>query len=172
MQREGLRNLEWLVVRDLAMIETAEFWKNSPEHDRGEVRTEDIGTEVFFFPAAAHTEKDGSFTNTHRLVQWHHKAVEPPGDARSELHFIYHLGKRLKELYAASTEAKDKPIQDVTWDYSTEGALEEPSAEEVLKEVNGFTIADGKAVKGLRRFEGRRDNRVRVLDLFRDLCPG
>ena len=59
---------------------------------------EDIGTEVFFFPAAAHTEKDGTFTNTQRLLQWHHKAVEPPGDCRSELHFVYHLGPRLKEL--------------------------------------------------------------------------
>ena len=48
--------------------------------------------EVFFFPAAAHTEKDGSFTNTQRLLQWHHKAIEPPGDCRSELHFIFHLG--------------------------------------------------------------------------------
>ena len=48
----------------------------------------DIGTEVFFFPAAAHTEKDGSFTNTQRLLQWHHKAIEPPGDCRSELGFI------------------------------------------------------------------------------------
>ncbi len=84
------------MVRDLAMIETAEFWKNSPEHERGEVRAEDIATEVFFFPAAAHTEKEGSFTNTQRLLQWRHKAMEPPGDARSELHFIYHLGKRLQ----------------------------------------------------------------------------
>ena len=42
------------------------------------MRTEDIGTEVFFLPAAAHTEKNGSFTNTQRMLQWHHKAVEPP----------------------------------------------------------------------------------------------
>ena len=45
-------------------------------------------------PAAAHTEKDGTFTNTQRLLQWHHKAVEPPGDARSDLWFTYHLGSR------------------------------------------------------------------------------
>ena len=65
---------------------------------------EDIATEVFFFPAAAHTEKDGSFTNTQRLLQWHHKAIEPPGDCRSELDFIFNLGQRLKQLYADSTE--------------------------------------------------------------------
>jgi len=148
MQREGLRNLEWLVVRDLAMIETAEFWKVSPEHVRGEVRTADIATEVFFFPAAAHTEKEGSFTNTQRLLQWRHKAIEPPGDARSELHFFFHLGKRLRELYAGSTDPKDRALLDLTWDYPTEGRYEDPSAEAVLKEINGFTIADGRAVKG------------------------
>ena len=72
MQRLGLANLDWLVVRDLVMIESATFWKNGPEIETGEMRTEDIGTEVFFLPAAAHTEKDGSFTNTQRMLQWHH----------------------------------------------------------------------------------------------------
>ena len=153
MQREGLRHVEWLVVRDLAMIETAEFWKRSPEHERGEVRAEDIATEVFFFPAAAHTEKSGTVTNTHRLLQWHHKTMEPPNDCRSDLHFIYHLGLRLKKLYAASTDPKDRPLQQLTWNYSTEGEHQEPSAEEVLKEIGGFTIADGKAVEGFTKLK-------------------
>ncbi len=113
---------------------------------RGEVRTEDIGTEVFFFPAAAHTEKEGSFTNTQRLLQWRHKAIEPPGEARSELHFIYHLGRRLKELYAGSSERKDRSLLDLTWDYPVEGPHQEPDAEAVLKEINGYTVADNKAV--------------------------
>ena len=47
---------------------------------------------MFFFPAAAHTEKDGTFTQTQRVLQWHHKAVEPKGDCRSELNFFFHLG--------------------------------------------------------------------------------
>ena len=62
LHRKGLRALEWLVVRDFQLTETAEFWRDAPEIRRGEVRPEDIATEVFFFPAAAHTEKDGSFT--------------------------------------------------------------------------------------------------------------
>ena len=62
---------------------------------------EDIGTEVFFLPAAAHTEKSGSFTNTQRLLQWHHQAVEPAGDARSDLWFTYHLGRRIRAKLAA-----------------------------------------------------------------------
>jgi formate dehydrogenase major subunit len=68
MQRLGLANLDWLVVRDLVMIESATWWKDGPEIQNGEMKTEDIGTEVFFLPAAAHTEKDGSFTNTQRML--------------------------------------------------------------------------------------------------------
>ena len=45
--------------------------------------------EVFVLPAAAHTEKSGSLTQTQRMLQWHHKAVDPPGDCRSELEFFY-----------------------------------------------------------------------------------
>ncbi len=148
LHRKGLRALEWLVVRDFSLIETAEFWRSAPEIERGEVKTEDIATEVFFFPAAAHTEKDGAFTNTQRLLQWHHKAIEPPGEARSELHFMYHLGRRLRKLYAGSTDPKDRPILDLTWNYPTEGPKEEPSAEAVLAEINGYTVADRKPVEG------------------------
>jgi formate dehydrogenase major subunit len=116
-QRHGLAKLEWLVVRDLNLVETATFWKDGPEIATGELRTEEIGTEVFFLPAAAHSEKDGTFTNTQRLLQWHHKAVEPPGDCRSDLWFYYELGRRIKERLAGSTDPRDRPLQDLTWDY-------------------------------------------------------
>ncbi|NMO19500.1 molybdopterin-dependent oxidoreductase [Pyxidicoccus fallax] len=148
LQRKGLRKLDWLVVRDLTLIETAEFWRNAPEIAAGDVRTEDIQTEVFFFPAAAHTEKEGTFTNTQRLLQWRDKAVEPRGDARSELHFVYHLGRKLKALYAGSREGKDQPIHDLLWDYPTHGPMAEPSAEAVLQEINGYTVADRRVVSG------------------------
>ncbi|SET88777.1 formate dehydrogenase major subunit [Myxococcus fulvus] len=148
LQRKGLRQLEWLVVRDFTLIETAEFWRTTPEVQRGDVRTEDIRTEVFFFPAAAHTEKDGSFTNTQRMLQWHHAAVEPREDVRSELHFAFHLGRRLKRLYAGSGAPKDQALRQLTWDYPTHGALEEPSAEAVLREINGYTVKDGQPVSG------------------------
>jgi formate dehydrogenase major subunit len=150
LHRKGMRAADWVVVRDFALTESAEFWKSAPEIDRGEVRPEDIKTEVFFFPAAAHTEKDGSFTNTQRLVQWHHKAVDPAGDCRSELHFMYHLGKRLKALYASSNDLKDRPILDLTWDYPTRGQHQEPDAESVLAEIHGFTVADRKPVNDFR----------------------
>jgi formate dehydrogenase major subunit len=149
LQRKGLRNLEWLVVRDLVLIETAEFWKEAPEIQRGDVGPQDIATEVFFLPAAAHSEKDGAFTNTQRLLQWHHKAIEPPGDCRSELDFIFKLGQRLKKLYEPEyDQPRNRPIRDLTWDYPTEGRHNEPSAEAVLHEINGYTVADRKPVEG------------------------
>src|SRR5438874_12205237 len=147
LHRKAMRELDWLVVGDFAPTESAEFWREGPEIARGEVRPEDIKTEVFFFPAATHTEKDGTFTNTQRLLQWHHQAVDAPGDARSDLHFMFHLGRRLKEQYASPTEAKDKAIQHLAWDYPTKGEHEEPEAEAVLKEINGYTVADRAPVE-------------------------
>ncbi len=146
LHRKGLRKLDWLVVRDFSITETADFWRLGPEFDRGEVRPEDIATEVFYFPAAAHTEKSGSFTNTQRLLQWHHKAIDPPGAARSELWFMYHLGRRLQELYADSDDPKDRPIKDLKWDYPTEGPMAEPNAEAVLQEINGYRVSDRSLV--------------------------
>ena len=77
------------------------FWKDGPEIETGELRPEDIETEIFLLPAATHVEKDGSFTNTQRLLQWHHKAVEPPGDCRSDLWFAFHLMRRIREKLRA-----------------------------------------------------------------------
>jgi len=144
LQRKGLRRLEWLVVRDFQLIETAEFWQADSETD-----PTDIATEVFFFPAATHTEKEGTFTNTQRLLQWHHKAIEPPGDARSELDFIYKLGLRLKELYKDEFfEERNAPIRDLNWQYPVDEHTGEPSAQAVLREINGYTIDDLKSVDG------------------------
>lgn len=135
--RLGMANLDWLVVRDFSLIESATWWKDGPEIETGELRTEDIGTEVFFLPAAAHTEKDGSFTNTQRLLQWHHQAVEPPGDTRSDLWFAYHLGRIIRRKLAGSGDEMDRPVLDLAWDYPTKGRLAEPDAEAVLAEING-----------------------------------
>ncbi len=136
-QRLGMANLDWLVVRDLYMIESATFWKNGPEVATGEIVPEKCRTEVFFMPAASHVEKEGTFTQTQRLLQWREKAVEPPGDARSELWFFYHLGRMVKERLAGSTLPRDRGIQALTWDYTTPEEPAEPSGELVLREING-----------------------------------
>ncbi|MFE1782994.1 formate dehydrogenase [Streptomyces sp. NPDC059506] len=152
MQRLGMANLEWLVVRDFSLVESATWWKDGPETETGELRTEDIATEVFFFPAAAHTEKEGSFTNTNRMLQWHFAAKEPDGDARSDLWFMYHLGRRIRERLAGSTDPMDRPVLDLTWDYPTVGRLQEPDAEAVLAEINGST-SDGEPLSGYDRLK-------------------
>jgi formate dehydrogenase major subunit len=143
MQRLGMSKLDWLVVRDFSLIESATWWKDGPEIDTGEMRTEDIACEVFFFPAAAHIEKEGTFTNTQRMVQWHHKAQDPVAEQRSDLWFIYHLGQIIREKLAGSTEEMDRPLLDLTWDYPTEGKHEEPSADTVLAEISGWD-SDGE----------------------------
>ncbi len=120
LHRAALGKLQWLVVRDMVEIETATFWEESPDT---------IDTEVFFFPAASHVEKDGTFTNTQRLLQWREKAVEPPGDARSELQFLVALGRKLKAK--ATDRARDAALRALTWDYADE------DADEVLREIHG-----------------------------------
>ncbi|EKV28917.1 Formate dehydrogenase O alpha subunit [Caenispirillum salinarum AK4] len=140
--QRGLAELDWLVVRDFAETETAAFWyQGCPVRD-GELAPSDIKTEVFLMPASIAGEKDGTFTNTHRLVQWHDKVVDGPGDSRSELWFIHHLAKRLKALYADSRDARDRPIQALNWPYPEVDARGEPDVEAVLKEINGYTCGD------------------------------
>jgi len=164
LNREALTKLDWLVVRDVFPIETATFWKEGP--DSPDPAT--IKTEVFVLPAALVAEKPGTLTNTQRLVQWHDKAVDPPGDCRSDLHFIYHLGHRLRELYKGSSAPRDQGLLTMTWDYAQEhegperlpdGTVsrihDEPSAAKVLKEINGYTVADGTQVPG---FDALKDD--------------
>jgi len=146
LQRLAMANLDGLVVRDLTLIESATFWRDGPEIATGELATEQIATEVFFLPAASHVEKDGTFTNTQRMLQWHHKALDPPGDARSELWFMYHLGKKIRARLAGSGITEDA-VLDLTWDYPEVGEHADPDASAVLREING-TGPDGRALDG------------------------
>ncbi len=150
MERKALSKLKWLVVRDMVESETASFWLDSPEIERGELTPETIDTEVFLFPAAGHAEKEGCFTNTQRLNQFHEKAVEPPGDARSESWFLYHLGRRLKEKASHDRSTKNAALSALTWDYTVPGPARDPKIEEVLQEINGWTTADHKLVSGYK----------------------
>ncbi len=149
--RKGLAQLDWMVVRDAYETETASFWYASPEAKSGEINPRDIKTEIFFLPAAFPGEKEGTFTNTQRLIQYHDKAVDPPGDARSETWFMFHLGRRLKELYRDSTDPKDQALKDLTWDYPTQGPLHDPVVDYIDREINGYVWAtdwqDRKQVK-------------------------
>jgi formate dehydrogenase major subunit len=148
MERRALGKLKWMVVREMVETETASFWYASPEVHSGELHPENIQTEVFLLPAAGHAEKDGTFTNTQRLLQWRQKAVDPPGDARSENWFIYHLGVLLKKKAELDSRPRNAGFRALTWDYRTEGPNQEPVAEEILQEINGYTVADRKLLPG------------------------
>ena len=151
LHRMGLAGLKWLVVRDVNLIESATFWQDGPEIETGELRTEDIATEVFFLPAAAHTEKAGSFTQTQRMVQWRHKAVNPPGEAESELDFYVTLGEKLRARLADSGDPKDRALLDLTWDYPRDehGEVDPVS---VLAEINGSHLTGDRAGQPLSAY--------------------
>ena len=151
VERKGLRKLEWLVVKDNWITETAAFWYNAPEIKSGEVKPQEIQTEVFFFPSAQVAEYEGSFTNTQRMLQWHFKAADPPGDCRSDPWFTYQLGKRLKKLYADSTLPRDQGFKHLIWDYEPAeppSIAGEPEAQRILREINGYETATGRHLGG------------------------
>src|SRR5690606_26251393 len=68
--------LDWLVVQDLFLTETASF--------------ADV-----VLPASAFPEKTGTFTNTDRRVQLGRKALELPGEARQDLELIQEMARRM-----------------------------------------------------------------------------
>jgi formate dehydrogenase major subunit len=153
LERAAMRKLEWLVVKDNWLHETAQFWNAAPEVKSGEVKPEDIKTEVFFFPAAQVAETDGTFTNTQRMLQAHFKAAQAPGDCRTDVWFTYQLGKRLKKLYADSQAPRDQGFKNLVFDYEHEDPAErqlgEPDPRKLLKEMNGYFSDDpGKHVPG------------------------
>ncbi len=147
LARRALGKLDWLVVRDVVETETATFWRDAPEARDGAVRSDQIGTEVFFLPAALTPEKDGSYTNTQRLVQWHDKAVDPPGDARSEAWFVHDLAHRLRTLYAGDDGPSSRQLGALHWEYPA-GERGEPDLTEVVREINGHTVDDRRPVAG------------------------
>src|SRR6202035_1529895 len=137
MQRLGMSHLKWLVVRDLNLIESATWWKDGPEIASGELRTEDIATEVFFLPAASHAEKAGTFTQTQRMLQWRHKALDPPDECQSDLDFFYQLGRRSRGKLAGSTDHLHPTLRPLPWDCPP-NRRGERWPEAVLAEINGY----------------------------------
>jgi formate dehydrogenase major subunit len=153
LERAAMRKLDWLVVKDNWLHETANYWKTAPEVKNGEVHPQDIKTEVFFFPAAQVAETEGTFTNTQRMLQSHFKAAQAPGDCRTDVWFTYQLGKRLKKLYADSQAPRDQGFRNLTFDYENddpgERQIGEPDAKKLLKEMNGYFSDDpGKHLPG------------------------
>jgi formate dehydrogenase major subunit len=133
----ALSKLKWLVVVENAETETARFW-NAPAELEGAPPAQ-IPTEVFLLPAANFAEKDGTFTNSARWLQWKWKALDPPGQAKADQEILARLFLAVRELYRKEGGAAAEPLLNVAWDYTNPVS---PGLPEVLKEMNGTALAD------------------------------
>ena len=108
---EALSKLEMLVVQELWDTETASFWQRPGADPKS------IQTEVLLLPAAYFMEKEGTISGSGRLVQWRYEAVKPPGQAKADLEIIDTVFRKVRDLYAGSTDPKDEPLQKAVWSY-------------------------------------------------------
>ncbi|CAJ37991.1 formate dehydrogenase subunit alpha [Methanocella arvoryzae] len=97
----ALKNLEFLVVQDIFLTETAQL--------------ADV-----VLPAACYAEKDGTQTSTERRVQRWHKAVNPPGEAKADWEILCELGRKMgfeKQFSFKSPEEIFNEVARVTPSY-------------------------------------------------------
>ena len=137
--RKAMTTLDWMVNVNLFDNETGSFWRG-PGMDPTKIKTE-----VFMLPCAFSFEKEGSVTNSGRLMQWRFKAVEPPGEARPDSDIISDLYFRIKELYECEGGPLKEPITKMSWNYGTsyiEGRLTHVDVHAVAREINGYFLTD------------------------------
>ena len=133
----ALSKLKWLVVVENVETETSIFWKAPPEY--GGAPPSNIKTEVFLLPAAGFAEKDGTFTNSARWLQWKWKASDPPGQAKADQEIVARLFLAVRDLYRKEGGALPEPILNLSWSYANPA---NPDLGEVLKEMNGKALAE------------------------------
>jgi formate dehydrogenase-N alpha subunit len=140
---EALGKLKWLVVAENFETETAAFWRADIQDVVGG-KPAGVQTEVFMLPAANFAEKDGTFTNSGRWIQWKWKAVDPPGLAKTDQEIIARIFLKVRDLYRQDGGKFPAPILGLNWWYSNPVS---PSMDEVCKEINGWAIEDVKDEK-------------------------
>jgi formate dehydrogenase major subunit len=141
--RKGLSNLKFLVTMDPLDTETSRFWQDfGPQNptDPGSIQTE-----VFQLPVTCFAEENGSLVNSARWLQWHWKAADGPGEARSDIWIMSGIFHRMRELYRKEGGALPDPILNLTWDYTDPT---DPDPEELAKDMNGRALADLKDATG------------------------
>jgi len=140
----ALAQLKFLVVAENFETETAAFWRDDilALIDK---KPEDVQTEVFMLPAANFAEKDGSFVNSARWIQWKWKAVDPPGDAKPDQEIIARIFLKVRELYRREGGPLPEPIEHLNWWYTNPLV---PALDEVCKELNGWALEDVKDASG------------------------
>ncbi len=140
----ALAKLKWLVVAENFEQETAAFWRDDILA-LADKKPEDVATEVFMLPAANFAEKDGSFVNSARWIQWKWKAVDPPGQALPDQAIIARIFLAVRQLYQTEGGTYPDPIVRLNWWYSNPAS---PSLLEVAKEINGWAVDDVRDATG------------------------
>lgn len=132
---QALSNLKWLVVLDAFPTTSSEFW-HGPGMDPAKIQTE-----VFMLPATHWIEKDGSFTNSGRWVQWKDQVIPPQGQARHDHWILADLFLRVRKLYQQEGGAFPDPILHLTFNYRDPS---KPEMDELAQEINGKDLTTGK----------------------------
>jgi len=135
---DALKKADWVVVGEIYPDETSEFWK-SPGITPDEMKK--IQTTVYRLPCAGFAEKDGTFTNSARWLQWKNAALPIPPGCRSDQAVVSQIFLKTRELYQKEGGKFPNPILKLTWSYTNPN---DPSLAEVLKEINGKTFADAE----------------------------
>jgi formate dehydrogenase major subunit len=137
---DALSRLKWLVVAENFEQETASFWRDDILALVGK-KPEEVATEVFMLPAANFAEKDGTFVNSARWIQWKWKAVDPPGDAKADHEIVGRLFLAIRRLYEREGGTYPEPVLRLNWWYSNPAS---PSLDEVAREINGWNLETGQ----------------------------
>ena len=133
---DALKKADFLVVGEIYEDETSEFWK-APGITTDEMKS--IQTTVYRLPCAGFAEKDGSFTNSARWLQWKSAALPTPLGCRLDQDIVSQIFLKVRDLYKKEGGKFPDPIVNLTWSYTVPTS---PSLAEVLKEINGKALAD------------------------------
>jgi formate dehydrogenase major subunit len=133
---EALKKAEWLVVCEIYPDETSDFWQSPGISDE---EKKNIKTTVYRLPGAGFAEKDGTFVNSQRWLQWKNVALPPPGQAKVDQEILARIFLKVRELYQKEGGKFPDPILQLTWGYTNPY---NPSLAEVAKEINGKALAD------------------------------
>jgi formate dehydrogenase major subunit len=133
---DALKKADWLAVCEIYPDETSEFWK-APGISAEEMKS--IKTTVYRLPGAGFAEKDGTFVNSARWLQWKNAALPPPGDCRLDQDILAQIFLRIRELYQKDGGKFPDPVLSLSWAYTNPRG---PSLAECAKEINGKALAD------------------------------
>src|SRR5262245_3840933 len=112
---EALKKADWLVVCELFQDETSEFWK-APGTTPEEMKK--INTTVYRLPGAGFAEKDGTFVNSARWLQWKYAAVAPPGQAKVDQEILARIFLKVRDLYRTEGGKFADAIINLWWPYT------------------------------------------------------